>query len=297
MSAGSRQLAAALQAQQARLVSVAGHLATVGGVDVHDARVAARRLRSMLATFRPLLDADAAKRMRRRLRTVAHGLTLVREADVRRDLLRRLAQEDPEIAPADAARLDTLLSASLAAARAGVHREIAGPGWVANLASLADAVALDALLVRRDASQRELLQLAHRPWRRARKLVARDPRDAKELHRLRLVLKHCRYAFEAVATCSPTRAARVLRKLRAAQDHLGEHRDVLQAQDWVREHAASLGVPLATVIRQSLRRRDRALRREAVERADEVLLAYAGWRTATRGLRQAKGRARGRASP
>lgn len=297
MSAGSRQLAAALQGQQARLVSIAGRLGSVGGVDVHDARVAARRLRSMLATFRPLLDADAAKRMRRGLRTFARGLTTVREADVRRDLLRRLLQEDPEVAPADAARVDAMLGASIAAARAGVHREVAAPGWIANLASLADAEALDALLVRRDASQGEVLQLAHRPWRRARRLVARDPRDARELHRLRLALKHCRYAFEAVATCSPTRAAQVLKRLRAAQDSLGEHRDVLQARDWVREHAASLGAPLTTVIEQSLRHRDRALRREAVERATDVMPAYAGWRTATRRLRKGTGTTRGRASP
>jgi CHAD domain-containing protein len=297
MAAGSRQLAVAMKEQQARLITVAGRLATVGGVDVHDARVAARRLRSMLATFRPLLDADAVKRMRSGLRTFAHGLTTVREADVRRDLLRKLMTEDPEIAPADAARLDAMLSASLAEARAGAHREIAGPGWVAKLASLADVEAMDALLVRRDAESGEVLKLAHRPWRRVRKLLAREPRDARELHRLRLELKHCRYALEAVARANPTRSARVLRKLRAAQDSLGEHRDVLQTRDWVRERELSLGPALATVIQRSLRQRDRALRHEAVERANDVMPDYADWRAATREFRKGKGTTRGRASP
>ena len=49
---------------------------------VHKARVATRRLRSDLRTFRPLLDPDWDRQARNDLRSVASALGEVRDADV-----------------------------------------------------------------------------------------------------------------------------------------------------------------------------------------------------------------------
>ena len=65
---------------------------------VHQMRVLARRLRSTLATYRPLLDAEVTDPMREELRWVAGVLGDARDAEVlRRRLLRQLDEEPPEL--------------------------------------------------------------------------------------------------------------------------------------------------------------------------------------------------------
>ena len=66
--------------------------------DVHQARVATRRLRSDLRTFRDLLDADWAQGLRDRLKVVAGALGAVRDADV---LLERLHRQLDDLPVAD----------------------------------------------------------------------------------------------------------------------------------------------------------------------------------------------------
>src|SRR5512137_967481 len=106
---GSARLEEAIREQQRLLAAAAAALETAGVEDVHRGRVAARRLRSILKTFRPLLEPRRDRLYRADLRSFAQALGAVREADVRRELLVELARADAAITPADRRRLGVLL--------------------------------------------------------------------------------------------------------------------------------------------------------------------------------------------
>lgn len=286
---------AALEEQRARLKTVAARLHAARAVDIHDARVAARRLRSLLATYRPLLDERRSRRLRRRLRAFARALSAVREADVRRDTLLALAKLEPPLAAADASRLRAALRRSCAGVRQSLRREISSRDWATAVEAICDERSLSAMLPRQDAGLAEVLELVDRPWREAGTMLLRTSRRAAELHRLRLVLKRCRYALESIASVEPGRAEETLRRLRSAQDRLGEHRDASQAREWLRANEERLGRSLARRLDRELRRCERALAVEAVAKGARVLPAYAAWRSATRALRTAPETTRGRA--
>ena len=292
---GSQRVCAALVEQQARLKSTMARLPAARALDVHDARVAARRLRSLLTTYRPLLDERRSRRLRRRLRKVARSLSTVREADVRRDMLIGLAKLEPALPAADLGHLRAALRASCAEARRVLRREIASKAWLSSVAALGDERTLSALAVRGDVSLARVLELVDRPWRDVEELLATPPKGAAQLHRLRLALKRGRYALESVSSLQPERAGQVLARLRSAQDRLGEYCDAAQAREWVTANEQRLGRPLARRLDRTLRGHQKALGAEAVERAAEVLPAYSAWRKASRSLRKAPQASRGRA--
>jgi hypothetical protein len=77
-----------------------------------------------------------------------------------------------------------------------------------------------------------------------------------------------------------------MRRLRAAQDRIGEHRDTLLADHWTRLNERSLGRTLTAQLVGDLARQERVLRRQAVSRSRKVLPAWREWRDATRRLRR-----------
>ena len=76
--AGSTRIQAAVREQQRLLAAAAASLEAAGVEDIHQARVAARRLRSLLKTFRPLLEPRRARLYRVDLRSFARALAAVR---------------------------------------------------------------------------------------------------------------------------------------------------------------------------------------------------------------------------
>jgi len=289
---GSVRVRDAILGQQRRLRTAAKRLDKAGASEIHDSRVAARRLRSMLKTFRPLLDAEHARLYRADLRSFAHALGEAREADVRRELLTSVSLDDGRISPTAHRRLLALLERSCVASRERLGPRIASPEWATLGAALERQRAGGPLVVERNAGMAEVLALVCRAWRRPVRLLRRRPRGVAELHELRLAFKHCRYALEPVADIAPRETERLLRRLRAAQDCIGDHRDTLLAERWVKEHEPALGSALVARLDVGLRDREKALRRDAARRAARVLEAWQEWRAATRPVRKA-----GRPSP
>ncbi len=288
---GSACLEAAIREQQRRIEAAMAALGSADEDDVHGARVAARRLRSMLKTFGPLLDESRARRYRAHLRAFARSLGTAREADVRRALLLDLAA-DAHVTAAERSRLKLLLDDACLASREQLRRHLAEPDW----ATLSRALRRDAsggqLYAVRDADLGELVHLATRAWRRPVKLLRRNPTSTAELHELRLAFKHCRYALEPIADVAPKATARLLRRLRGAQDRIGEHRDTLLAEHWVRENERALGRPLVGRLVAGIEIRERRLRRQSAARAAKVLDSWQAWRDATRRVRQGASRDR-----
>jgi CHAD domain-containing protein len=210
--------------------------------DVHQARVATRRLRSNLRTFEPLLQEEWAKSLRDELGWLADQLGSVRDAEVMRDRLRdeaeRLPPEDRR--PADAL-LGTLQSA-LEKARRQLLATLGEQRYLDLLERLLEAAEKPAVTEEAALPAREVLPgQVRKPWRKlrsaARALRADSPDE--DLHHVRILAKRARYAAEATAAAVGAEAERFAKAAAGLQTVLGDHQDAVVAQDWLRANAGS----------------------------------------------------------
>jgi CHAD domain-containing protein len=232
-------LRAAIARSTARLVAHDPGVRRGGDAeDVHQARVATRRMRSDLRTFRRVLDPEWDESLREELKWLGGLLGAVRDADV---LLARLEADVDTLPLVDHEPGARVLDA-LRDERARAGREL--------LAAMRSARYLD-LLERLFAAARaipscddsanfelDVGELAVRPWKQLRKAVRAlhdDPPDA-ELHAVRIRAKRARYAAEAVAPAVGKSAKRFASAVADLQDVLGEHQDAVVAGQWLRNH-------------------------------------------------------------
>jgi CHAD domain-containing protein len=208
---------------------------------VHDMRVAARRLRSTLRTFRPLLDRSRSEPVRAELGWLSGQLGAVRDADVLAgELLAAVHAEPPELLPGPvAARLEQRLSADSAVARAALTGAL-DSDRMARLLTDVQALVEDAPAV----PGRRLRKYTTRALDRAdRELAAAFPStvdrrpsldtvDDAALHEARKSYKRARYAVELLDTAESRRLAR---RLTALQDLLGHYQDTVVARGLLRE--------------------------------------------------------------
>jgi len=206
--------------------------------DVHRARVATRRLRSQLRTFRTLLDSEWANALREDLRWLGSGLGSVRDRQV---MAQRVRSRSSALAEDDAPTLADLaaeLQAESEEARGRLVLDMRSDRYIDLVERLVEASRAPALTA--DAQPRAelvLAGLARRDWRQLRKGVAAlpdQPADA-ELHRIRILAKRVRYAAEAAEPIAGKIAARTADAAAALQDVLGDHQDSVTAQQWLRE--------------------------------------------------------------
>lgn len=201
---------------------------------VHQARVAARRLRSLLKVFKPMAADPEANLLDEGLSWLAAEFDAARDLDVfiggvwaeRRDGVSFAGQDDFERSlNAASANAYLRMEAALASARA---RDVLldAAAWLeagewtrdASLAALRDA--------RADAFAADVLD--HRRQQVKRRAKHFDDLDAHARHRLRLKGKTLRYAAEDLSPLFPDHPKRVERFLeasRAVQDALGALND------------------------------------------------------------------------
>src|SRR3954454_18352208 len=208
--------------------------------DVHQVRVALRRLRSDLRTFGPLVEDERRDHLRGEASWLGGLLGDVRDADVLHDALSReadaLSPRDGEALRAMIGRLEAMRSR----ARARLLEARRSERFLDLCEEMVEAVRSPALTeLARDPAGVVLPPLLGRPWRRIRRTAERldaDSPDA-ELHELRILAKRLRYASEAVAPAGGKRARRLARGAARLQDVLGVHQDATIAQAWLREAA------------------------------------------------------------
>ena len=232
--------------------------------DVHRARVATRRLRSQLRTFRTLLDTEWANALREDLRWLGSGLGSVRDRQV---MAQRVRSRSSALAEDDAATLADLaaeLQAESEEARARLVLDMRSDRYIDLVERLVEASRAPALTAQ--AQQRaELLlpTLARGDWKTLRKGVAALPdRPADpELHRIRILAKRVRYAAEAAEPIAGKIATRTADAAAALQDVLGDHQDSVTAQGWLREAGKGARAFVAgelTALEREVAARDRA---------------------------------------
>jgi CHAD domain-containing protein len=204
---------------------------------VHQARVATRRLRSDLRTFRELLDPDWTNALREELRWLGDALGDARDTDV---LLARLRERVAWIAATEAPGAAEAVE-SLERHDKEIHATLLtvlrSQRYVSLLDRLVAAATSPALLPAADAPASEQLPpLVRRPWKKLRHAVraAGDDPDDQTLHQIRIRTKRARYAAEAVAPVARAEAKRFALAAAKLQDVLGEHHDAIVAESWLR---------------------------------------------------------------
>jgi CHAD domain-containing protein len=217
--------------------------------DVHQARVAIRRLRSDLRTFRDLGDAAWLEPLRDELGWLGRALGAVRDADVLLDRLRAQAESLPDRDAAGVAALVRRLFVERDAARTGLLEVMASPRYVALLDRLVEGAQRPVLSpAARKRATRVVPPLVATPWRKlakAAKALGKNPEDAA-LHQVRIQAKRCRYAAEAVAPVVGKPATKLADAVAEVQTVLGDHQDAVVAEAWLRE-AGREGGELALV--------------------------------------------------
>jgi CHAD domain-containing protein len=213
---------------------------------LHKMRVATRRLRSALATFRPLLDRTETDPLRAELRWLAGVLGAARDAEVMHDRLRRLVAAEPrDLVLGEAQqRIDAVMVERHRTAHDQVLAELDGERYLRLLAALDDLVARPPFRPEAadDASQ-VLPRLVRRTWRRLdRAMTAAQaaPRGAAQdelLHEVRKDAKRSRYAAEAVQPLFGAPAARYAEAVAELQESLGDFQDGVVTREVLRELA------------------------------------------------------------
>jgi CHAD domain-containing protein len=252
--------------------------------DVHQARVATRRLRSDLKTFGAVLDPPWLRHVRDDLKWLGTALGELRDRDV---LDEALSDAPPAIRQRLAVqRLDAArrLADVLASARYVnlVDRLHAG----SELLPLAPGAEKKARRPAADA----LPPLVAERWRAVRRQVPRagsDPTPA-QLHRIRIKSKQLRYAAEAATPIIGRPARRTAGAAERVQTVLGEHHDAVAAEEWLREQWADDSSPgAALAVAPAVAFEAGRLVAEARQRQRE---SHGSWRHAWATLRDPKDR-------
>ncbi|MBB5787939.1 CHAD domain-containing protein [Jiangella mangrovi] len=211
---------------------------------VHQLRVAARRLRSGLRTFRPLLDKPWAEELRAELGWFARSLGELREGDVLRERLDRHCADLPSDLPATEVKqlLAEVLGGTVADARARVGELLDDDRYLALHDRLVRAVARPLAGPDVERPSRDVLPpLVEKAWAKLDQAAdgLTDAAPDEEWHDARLAAKRTRYAAEAVAPTLGGDAKAFARQIEKVTEILGEHQDAAMAAAKARELAHS----------------------------------------------------------
>jgi CHAD domain-containing protein len=207
---------------------------------IHQSRVALRRIRSNLRTFRLAVDPAWGTALRAELAWYAGRLGESRDLHIIEDMIR---EKGPQVtSPANVERLELVVNtrrstvlAELDAERGGARRfqltEQMMVLWDGpNFSPKADMPAAEALptMVRR----------AWHDLRGAARAARKKPTD-ENLHKLRIRLKDLRYGCETVALAEGGPARKTAKAAEQLQGQLGELHDARFSIDWLRDLGSS----------------------------------------------------------
>lgn len=208
---------------------------------VHQMRVSARRLRSALRTFRPLLDHEWADDLRARLGVAASSLGAARDLEVQRKRLDRDADQLPEsLAAAAKATIDPVLVARQEEARQAGLKQLHSAEHSELVERLVAAAREPKFGPAAARPARETLPvLLQDAWRRLAKEVRRltPEADEAEWHRARIVAKRTRYTADALAPVLGSAVAELALVLADVTDELGVLQDTAVARHLIADLA------------------------------------------------------------
>lgn len=232
--------------------------------ELHQMRVAVRKMRALLKTGQSFLDQRWSRPLRAELGWLADALGAVRDLDV---LLERLRRRADSLDGAERAAFERLTS-GLADEHARDRQKL-----VVVLDSDRYAYLVDRLVAAVQAppwssstdSKVELREIVTAQFHKLHKQVQRAGMDATDtqLHALRIQGKRLRYASE-LANSSNRRTKRLVAACKRFQDMLGEHQDACVATSRITQLLNEMGDRADTTVAFVA---GRLVEREAVRRA------------------------------
>jgi CHAD domain-containing protein len=230
--------------------------------DLHQFRVATRRLRAFLRTARPLLGRAWAGELRGELGWLGRAIGPARDLDV---LIDRLVADLAELGEhgEEAAALIAHFEERRLPVRAAVVEALSSERYLALLDRLELAAAPP--LSGSSLTLTAIFAKEVKALRRAVRGLGKDPPDEK-LHAVRIDVKRARYAAELAAHELGKQGAAFVAAAKEAQDVLGEHQDSVVAELHVGEWAEAAGTPAAMLFAARLADQERE-RQEAAREA------------------------------
>jgi CHAD domain-containing protein len=213
---------------------------------VHKMRVATRRLRSALTTFKPVLAGEVVRPLRGELKWLAGELGAARDAEVMRDRVSNAVRTEEGGAEhgAAVAVADQELGQAYRSAHDRVLAELDGERYHQIVTTLDDLVASPPFTERAAApAGKALPPLVARSFARVAALVkdaAAHPAGAEReelLHDARKAAKASRYAGESVDRVFGREATAFAQAMEAVQEALGEHQDSVLTRQRLRDLA------------------------------------------------------------
>jgi CHAD domain-containing protein len=252
---------------------------------VHRMRVATRRLRSALQTFRPVLRAEAITPLRAELRWLAGELGVSRDAEVLRDrMTTALHHEDQEVHLGPVGdTMETDLSEAYRVAHDELLKVLDSERYhqvVLDLDRLVNAPPLTGKAAR--PAGKVLPQRAERAYARLEQLVTavHGAPDTSErdvhLHEARKAAKKARYAGETMVEFFGRPADRFAKAMESVQEELGEHQDSVVMRTRLEQLAREETSPAAAFAYGRLHAQEEQRGQLAVDRFETV------WRKATK---------------
>ncbi|MET0864395.1 MAG: CYTH and CHAD domain-containing protein [Nakamurella sp.] len=220
---------------------------------VHKMRVATRRLRSALATFRPLLDRTVTDPLRDELKWIAGELGGARDAEVLRTrLLEQVSAEPGDLVLGPiSSRIEVELSSDHRKAHDELLLALDSPRYYDLLDRLEDLVLTPPFTELADGrADKVLTKRVRKAFQRVDRLVAAGPGDAAVIdgvssrdhwfHEIRKAAKRLRYAAESVEPAFGSDAATLAEAAENLQEVLGEHQDSVVARAALRDLGARI---------------------------------------------------------
>jgi CHAD domain-containing protein len=207
---------------------------------LHDARLAARRIRAILTVYAPLFESTAPADLRSALRSFGSTLSDARDISAARfRLLPQLDEEPEEYARVARVRLADACAQRLASALAQVRSAIDDPEYLTMLRALDEFLDQPPLSRRAHRSATaELPELISISWLRLREQAdgaLADPGDIPAVHKVRKTAKTVRYSTEAAIGALGSDAAVFASALEEIQETLGEFQDAGYAAELLAE--------------------------------------------------------------
>ena len=217
--------------------------------ELHDMRVATRRLRAALALFSDALPASSTQ-LREELGWVGGALGAVRDFDVQLEQLDEWLTALPEADGQPLEVLRALLETERTVARTEMLDVLDSRRYQAfvqrfgrQLRSVRTRRSGPTALPARAAAP-DLIESRFRRFRKAARRIGPHS-DSAEYHRLRIRGKRLRYALEFLADLYPENSRPMIRRLVAVQDLLGLHQDADVAIERLRRLATERGGELS----------------------------------------------------
>lgn len=237
-----------VQQQTGKLVATDPYVRMDAADAVHQMRVATRRLRSALATFRSLFAEGSVEPLRAELKWLGEVLGRARDAEVMRLRLRQDAEAQPAelIVGPVLRRIDLELKQEYKEAHQAVVEALDGERYL-ELVTALEAFVADPPFAERASlpAKDEVAKLVRKSYRRVERAAAvvdgteTASGDAvghdHPLHEVRKAAKRARYAAESVQPVVGKPAKQLADAMEDIQETLGDHQDSVVERVWLRD--------------------------------------------------------------